>query len=710
VDNAGNRTAKTDQYANVTSNYTYDPIYELTQVTQATNTTESYTFDAVGNRLSSVGVSSYTNNSSNELTSTSSTTYTYDSNGNTQTKVVGSNTTTYSWDFENRMTSVTLPAGGGAAAYALGRLTSMTDGVGSEAYTYNNLGEMTQLQKVISGTTYTTGYAYNLAGQLSSITYPSTRVVQQSYDTIGRLCAVGTSGSTCSSGTTYATAFSYNAAFEVTGFNYGNGVAAAFGYTPERLLLQSLAYSKGGTSLFSTNYWYKTDSTNCPNAPAGNNGQIQCITDNVDSGRSVSYTYDSLYRLTSAVTNGSANYVKWGLTWAYDRYGNRLNQTYTFDSPPTNSLSFANPGGAQTNRPDGMCFDANGNLTAESGTCPPAAPTYAYDAENRLITYSGTAGTYAYDGNNLRVIKVAAGATTVYIFSGSKVIAEYDNGASPASPSREYIYSGAMLLAKIEGGASIYYHPDQLSNRVLTDSSGNTLGQRGHYPFGDTWYESGTTTKLQFTSYERDSESTNDYATARSYLNRFGRFSSPDLLAGSLGNPQSFNRYAYVFNDPIDFLDPLGMDPYQCGVPTISCTIDLNPTTTGADVPGLNGDPSSRGALNPFLIFIGGRKGGGGGSPDRPSWCPPGDACDPSSNPKRPQPPNPPQPPQLHELSFCAAESLGFGYVSLYSVEAPPFSIASALVSLGFGVGDATGACDWVAYKLNVLVSHMKGH
>ncbi len=88
VDNAGNRTAKTDQYANVTSNYTYDPIYELTQVTQATNTTESYTFDAVGNRLSSLGVSSYTNNSSNELTSTSSTTYTYDSNGNTATEVI----------------------------------------------------------------------------------------------------------------------------------------------------------------------------------------------------------------------------------------------------------------------------------------------------------------------------------------------------------------------------------------------------------------------------------------------------------------------------------------------------------------------------------------------------------------------------------------------------------------------------------------------
>ena len=43
VDPVGNRTAKTDQHAGVTSNYTYDPLYELTQVTQNANTTESYT-------------------------------------------------------------------------------------------------------------------------------------------------------------------------------------------------------------------------------------------------------------------------------------------------------------------------------------------------------------------------------------------------------------------------------------------------------------------------------------------------------------------------------------------------------------------------------------------------------------------------------------------------------------------------------------------
>jgi RHS repeat-associated protein len=148
VDNAGNRASKTDKLANVTSNYTYDPIYQLTQVTQSASTTESYSYDPVGNRLSSLGVSSYTSNTSNELTSTSNATYTYDYNGNTQTKVVGSNTTSYAWDFENRLTSATLPGTGGTVTFAydpfgrrIKKVTSTTTSI--FAYDGDNLIEET---------------------------------------------------------------------------------------------------------------------------------------------------------------------------------------------------------------------------------------------------------------------------------------------------------------------------------------------------------------------------------------------------------------------------------------------------------------------------------------------------------------------------------------------------------------------------------------
>jgi RHS repeat-associated protein len=125
-------------------------------------------------------------------------------------------------------------------------------------------------------------------------------------------------------------------------------------------------------------------------------------------------------------------------------------------------------------------------------------------------------------------------------------------------PTREYIYSGSALLAKIESGATTYYHADQLSVRLMTDTSGNVIGQQGHYPFGEQWYAQNTATNWMFTTYERDSESGNDYAMARYNINRLGRFASPDLLAGSRSDPQSLNRYAYVRDDPVNAIDPTG--------------------------------------------------------------------------------------------------------------------------------------------------------
>jgi len=148
VDSAGNRTAKTDQRAAVTSNYAYDAIYQLTQVTQAANTTESYTYDPVGNRAASLGVSSYTTNASNELTAIPGVTYTYDSNGNTLTKVDSTGTTSYVWDFENRLTSATLPGSGGTVTFKydpFGRRIEKTTSSTTSVYAYDgdNLVEET---------------------------------------------------------------------------------------------------------------------------------------------------------------------------------------------------------------------------------------------------------------------------------------------------------------------------------------------------------------------------------------------------------------------------------------------------------------------------------------------------------------------------------------------------------------------------------------
>jgi RHS repeat-associated protein len=475
-------------------------------------------------------------------------------------------TTNYGYDTLNRLQNVSydvgstgIPAtpavtyqyGSSQAQNNNGRLLTVLDGLGSETYTYDNMGQIKQLDKVIAGTTYSIKYGYNLAGELTSLTYPSGRVVQQSFDAIGRLCEIAPQTTGCGTATApYASSYSYNAAFEATGFSYGNGVNAGFGFSPDRLQLTSLTYKKGSSTLFGANYFYQQDSVNCPAGASGNNGQIQCITDLVDAGRSLSYGYDTLARLANVTSKGSAAYPQWGLSFSYDRYGNRTAQTVTAGSAPPGPSATVDPATNRLQAP--YAYDASGNMTNDG------VNALAYDAAGQVIssTAAGLTATYSYDCKSLRVKKISGGVTTVYIFSGGKVIAEYANGAAPTSPTREYIYSGATLLARIEGGSTTYYHPDHLSPRLLTDASGNITGQQGHFPFGEMWYDSGS--KWKFTTYERDSESGNDYAIARYYVNRLGRFSAPDPVAGSMMNAQTLNRYSYVANDPINYHDPNG--------------------------------------------------------------------------------------------------------------------------------------------------------
>jgi len=135
-DSAGNRTSKTNYLTGATQSYTYDALYELLQVTQGASTTESYSYDPVGNRLSSMGVPLYSYNSSNELVSTTNGAYSYDANGNTLTDPSGKS---YSWDFENRLTQVVNPD------------------VGTSTFRYDPFGR--RIQK--SGPLGTTNYLYD---------------------------------------------------------------------------------------------------------------------------------------------------------------------------------------------------------------------------------------------------------------------------------------------------------------------------------------------------------------------------------------------------------------------------------------------------------------------------------------------------------------------------------------------------------------------
>jgi RHS repeat-associated protein len=140
VDNAGNRLSRTPLPGGTASTFGYDNIYQLLSVTLGGTATESYTYDPVGNRLSNLAGSGWSSNSSNELTARPGVTYTYDNNGNTLTSVTGSNTTSYAWDYENRMTSVSLPGTGGTVSFKydpFGRRIYKSSSAGTSVYAYD---------------------------------------------------------------------------------------------------------------------------------------------------------------------------------------------------------------------------------------------------------------------------------------------------------------------------------------------------------------------------------------------------------------------------------------------------------------------------------------------------------------------------------------------------------------------------------------------
>ncbi len=108
---------------------------------------------------------------------------------------------------------------------------------------------------------------------------------------------------------------------------------------------------------------------------------------------------------------------------------------------------------------------------------------------------------------------------------------------------------------------------------MLVDSLGQVVSRRDFMPFGeeitpdgthrnaDLKYNFGDNIRQKFTGYQKDEETQLDFAEARMYQNLHGRFTAVDplLASGKSANPQTFNRYVYVINNPIILVDPDGL-------------------------------------------------------------------------------------------------------------------------------------------------------
>jgi RHS repeat-associated protein len=200
-------------------------------------------------------------------------------------------------------------------------------------------------------------------------------------------------------------------------------------------------------------------------------------------------------------------------------------------------------------RRTGAGYDANGNLTGY-GTGGFAA-TYAYDIENRLgsATVSGTTYGYAYDSSNQRVFSATLSGSSytnelIYFYGadGKKLGVWSLTASTIQNISVNQWFAGRLLKGQ-----------DRLQS----------VGK--YFPYGEDRYgpnpANPANDQEKFATYTRDSSSGLDYAMNRYYNSLIGRFQTPDPYQPSAkqSSPQSWNRYAYVENDPANALDPTGL-------------------------------------------------------------------------------------------------------------------------------------------------------
>lgn len=528
------------QTANTKTNYTYDALDRVTQVTDPSGLNTTYQYDGLSDQTS--------------LTSpdTGLTAKTYDAAGNVLTATdANGNTATYTYDAQDRRLTATYAdstqniaytydepnsATGCATSYPIGHLTRVVESAVTTTFCYNAQGYVIQKSQTVNGQTDVTSYTRSLGGKILSIAYPSGNQVTYSYDADGRVN--GATATTTSGITTLVSNVTYLPFGPVSGYTLGNGQAITRTYDANYRLTDlvspafTLHLARDATG----------DITAIGNSPGA-------------SPATETYSYDPLYRLT-AITEADGSTLE---SVTYNQTGDRLSKagsglaTGAYSYKPNTHQLIATGNAARS-------VDANGNTTAISQ----AGSTYgfSYNARNRMglaQLNQSTIAIYTYNADDERVAKTVGSSTERYNYDeDSQLLSEY--GAT----SREYVYLGDIPVANLDTqGATTsitYVAADQLGTpRAITDGSGNTVWSWSYQ--GNAWGEqaptnNGYTYNLRFPGQYFDQETGLNYNVNRDYDATVGRYTESDPL-GTFADQNS--TYAYVGGNPLSYVDPLGL-------------------------------------------------------------------------------------------------------------------------------------------------------
>jgi RHS repeat-associated protein len=554
-DNNGNSLTVTDPLSRMTSQ-AFDPLNRLFKVTDPTNGVATTTFDAHDRILSVTApngaVTSYVYDGFGDpiqVTSpdTGTTVYRYDPAGNLTQKVDAANATTnYTYDALNRVLTTTYPADAAenvtytydqaGHGFGVGRLTSVTDAVGTLNRTYDERGNLLSESRVHGTVTLLTSYTFDAAGRIASVTYPSGALVTNARDAMGRITGVTLKPKGAATAQTVASGIAYQPFGPASAFTFGNGVAETRSFDLD-YRLTGLA-GTGSGAIQNLTYGYN----------AADN--VLSIGDAVHSANSQTFGYDALDRLiTASGTYGS-------LAYTYDPAGNRLTQqagttvtTYSYTANSNRLTQIKTGSTAQA-----LSTTAAGNISAW-GTLG-----ITYNQANRLATALSGAQQiqYTYDGFGHRLMKVGTlSATTRSQYDQSGHLLEQTDGSGNAQA--DYVYLGDRPLATFQpsNGKLYFLHDDRLGTpQGATDSTKAVVWSASYEPFGYTATGIGAIVQdLRLPGQEFEVETGWNHNGFRDYAPTLGRYleSDPIGLAGGA------NTYAYIDANPISSYDMLGL-------------------------------------------------------------------------------------------------------------------------------------------------------
>ena len=597
-DRMGRKTSVTDANGHQTV-YVYDLRGHLVETDYPDGTATHDTYDGLGRRRASAAQNGaktlFEYDAEGQLASVTDplgnvTGYGYDANGNLISVTDANNhVTTYAYDAANRRISRTLPLGMTETFAYDGddNVISHTDFGGKTcSYTYDGRRKGGRLVSKVPDPSLgepTVTYAYNANSTRSSVADASGRttytydkrnrtltkatpegMLTYTYDVSGNVASIASSNA---NGTSVA--YTWDAADQlvsVTDRRLGGTTTAAYTPTgrPASLTQPSgvgVTYSYDSLDRITSLLWRAGSSPALGSWAYTFNERGQRLTSTDATGRAANYAYDAASRLIAETITGDRRGAAFNgaLSYVMDGAGNRLTRISTLAGLGAQNFSYDANDQLSTD-----IYDANGNTTSSGGH------TYAYDFENRVVSKDAGAVTIQYDGDGNRVAKTVGGVVTRYLVDDLnptgyvQVLEEVVGGTATI----RYTY-GTNVVSQTRNASSTattnYYGYDAHRNiTFLTDANGLVTDTYDYDAWGNlVAFSGGTPNTRLYEGQELDPDLGLINLRARHYRPDVGRFLTIDPLAmREREKPWSFNRYLYADADPVNLWDPKGKQEF----------------------------------------------------------------------------------------------------------------------------------------------------